>query len=185
MSIDEVWCKHGLRIHSCTTCTEPAKIERTIRERNVGGSQARKSPDNSDTYFGHTWSEWFALRDIGFGFLVERARGRRTATYNEIWTAVGTGAGRDIGKAWRKVPQLLRHISDKSLDNTGLILTALVITDGRDGHPSEGFFRLSVRVGFLDESDEPEKGVPWNGMTQRQRDFWMNQVEAIFDYYDN
>jgi hypothetical protein len=78
---------------------------------------------------------------------------------------------------------LLRHIAEDSFEKTGLILTALVVTDEIDEHPSEGFFRLAAYFGLLAESEAPAKGEPWLGMTPVQRRFWMEEVVKLFDLY--
>jgi hypothetical protein len=96
---------------------------------------------------------------------------------------VRKGVGRDIGSAWRQVPQLLRQISEQSLKENRLAITALVVSGGISGGPSEGFFALSVREGLLEESEAPIKGVKWVGMSKRQRSFWLDHVQQIFDFY--
>ena len=106
-----------------------------------------------------------------------------TPTYEDFWTAVQNDIGRDIGTSWRQVPQLLRQISDETLRDSGLALTALVVTDNEGGGPSEGFFTLSVREGLLEEAEAPRRGEPWVGMSNRQNEFWIEHVAQIFDAF--
>ena len=123
------------------------------------------------------------MQSAGRRFLEECARAKRLPEYDEFWTAVRRSMGRDIGSAWRQVPQLLRQISEQSLKENRLAITALVVSGGIAGRPSEGFFTLSVREGLLEESEAPEQGVKWQGMTERQRSFWLEHVQQIFDFY--
>jgi len=122
------------------------------------------------------------MRDFGAVTIVERARRGETITYGELWDAVNRQMGRDIGKAWRQVPQLLRHIGEDSFERFEFIITALVVTDDFGEHPSEGFFRLAARLGVLHESEAPEKGQPWKVMKQRQRQFWIEECDKVFAF---
>ncbi len=123
------------------------------------------------------------MQAAGTSFLEKCARQKRLPEYDEFWAAVRKGVGRDIGSAWRQVPQLLRQISEQSLKENRLAITALVVAGGISGGPSEGFFALSVREGLLEESEAPLEGVEWPGMSERQRSFWLEQVQKIFDFY--
>lgn len=123
------------------------------------------------------------MQAAGRRFLEMCAREKRLPEYEEFWAAVRKGVGRDIGSAWRQVPQLLRQISEQSLKENRLAITALVVSGGVSGGPSEGFFALSVREGLLEESEAPTKGVKWSGMSKRQRGFWQEHVRQIFDFY--
>jgi hypothetical protein len=178
-------CKHGIKSHSCRICKE-LPISRSSRVRGTSSKNysGRKNEYNSDLYFGHSWPEWHAMRTMGSDLLKELAASRSFISYDKFWAAIRAGLGREIGSPWRQVPQLLRHIGDHSFDEFGLLLTALVVTDDEGRHPSEGFFRLASRVGLLDESDAPEAGVPWSGMTPNQRSFWQHHTALLFDKFD-
>ena len=145
--------------------------------------QGRRTPENSEDFFDHPWSEWFAMRDAGVDLLERHAKKRTTTTYKKFWSGIQSGFVGDVGKSGRQVPQLLRYIGELSFDKYGLILTALVVTDGHDPHPSEGFFRLAARLGLIPEDEAPEKGVEWIGMSKAQRTFWKAQVEGLYKYF--
>ena len=142
-------------------------------------SSGRKTPQNSDTYFGHSWPEWSEMVDVGIAYLIECAKRHRTAAYGELWEAIEKVLGRDIGNSWRQMPQLLGYISERSFEGVGLFLTALVVDDVPDGHPEQGFFRLAAKRGALPEREAPRMGEPWT-ITSTQRRFWEEQVAAIF-----
>jgi hypothetical protein len=123
------------------------------------------------------------MRDIGLSFLEGIASNKTTVTYDHFWKAVRLGIGRDIGKPFRQIPLLLRHVGEKSFDDTGLILTALVVTDDFVPSPSEGFFRLASRLEMLPESESPETGVKWMGMTTAQRTFWLQHKADLYERF--
>lgn len=180
--VDE--CKHGMKATNCGICKEPALAHRS-KHRTAGGGvyQGRRTPENSDDFFDHPWVEWYAMRDVGMELLKRYAKKRSTTTYQRFWSGVRSGFAGDVGKSGRQVPQLLRYIGELSFDEYGLILTALVVTDGRDRHPSEGFFRLAARLELISDSEAPDTGVEWTGMSTLQRAFWKDQVESLYGHF--
>jgi hypothetical protein len=123
------------------------------------------------------------MRDFGHALLQNIAAERSTLSYDQFWSAVQQGVGRDIGRPWRQIPQLLRHVGEQSFDHTGLLLTALVVTEDSDPSPSEGFFRLAARLGMISDRAAPETGVEWSGMTEPQRHFWIDQKSLLYEYF--
>jgi hypothetical protein len=140
----------------------------------------RKTPDNSSHYFRHPWPEWFEMCDAGRDLILERVRLKQFLTYPELWSGIKARLQRDIGDPWRQVPLLLEYISDRTYEDLGLFITAMVI-DPETGSPSEGFFRLAADRGALAGQDAPEMGVRWEGMTAKQKDFWQDQASKIFE----
>jgi hypothetical protein len=120
------------------------------------------------------------MRDAGAAHIISRAGRRRKTYYGELWTAIERQAGEELGNSWRQLPYLLGDIAEHVYDEIGLILTALVIYEGGDEHPGEGFFRLAAEMGALREEDAPPVGDRWEGMTTAQRDFWETQVQSLF-----
>lgn len=120
------------------------------------------------------------MRDVGAAAILERARKRQFLTYPQLWDEVRSRVGSDIGHPWRQVPLLLEYISDYTFEEVGLFVTALVVDGDPAVGPSEGFFRLAAQRGALPQADEPPTGVPWTGMSPRQRAFWEDQVKRIF-----
>lgn len=184
MNDRNIECKHGLKLGSCRACKEPATpLKRRARVTSGTSSQGRRTEQNSDEYFNHTWFEWNQMRDVGLTFLQRIATTGTTVTYEQFWTAVRNGVGRDIGKPWRQIPQLLRHVGENSFDDCGLVITALVVTEDREPSPSEGFFRLAARLELIPESESPAKGVKWLGMTKPQREFWREHKTSLYEYF--
>ena len=124
------------------------------------------------------------MRDAGSEIILERARRRRYLTYPQLWAGVRTRVGFEIGHPWRQIPILLEYISDNAFEGIGLFVTAIVVDGDPQTGPSEGFFRLAAQRGALPEADAPPTGVPWTGMTARQRAFWEDQVSRIFGNSD-
>jgi hypothetical protein len=144
----------------------------------------RKTPENSTHMFGHPWPEWFEMRDAAFDFLCLCAAERRLGSYGEIWTRISNSLGKDLGNHWRQLPYVLGYVSTRSVEEFDLLATALVIYDPDDAEsgPGPGFFRLAASLGVLDDSDAPLEGTEWS-MTDRQRTFWRQQVDAMFDRF--
>jgi hypothetical protein len=174
-------CEHGVVLQFCPTCRvlfqEKRRQERLRSEATAG---ERKSPLNSETYFDHSWKEWFEMRDAGAALIFEHARQRKFLTYPELWAGIRARVDFEIGNPWRQVPHLLGYISECTFEEIGLFVTALIVDGDAQHGPSEGFFRLAADRGALPEADSPPKGIIWTGMSPRQKAFWESQVERIF-----
>jgi hypothetical protein len=177
-------CEHGVVLQLCPRCKEAFRQKRRVERRRSTSYSGRKTPDNSDSFFGHTWPEWFAMRDAGAAIILEHARAREFLTYPELWAGVRSRVDFEIGHPWRQIPILLGYISDYTFEEIGLFMTALVVDGDPEVGPSEGFFRLAAQSGALPEADSPPMGMPWKGMTARQRAFWRDQVDRIFEKSD-
>jgi hypothetical protein len=157
-----------------------AAAKRTTKESGSG----RKTPENSTTYFGHSWDLWHRMRDAGIAHIEECARQRGKTTYGEIWSSVGAAVGEDIGNPYRQIGHLMGHIAVHAHETTSdAILTALVVHEAGDDNPGPGFFRLAASWGILSAADAPQEGENWTEMTPRQRAFWKEQVEAVYRHY--
>jgi hypothetical protein len=153
----------------------------TTVSRGAADSSGRKTPENSSDMFGHQWQLWFQMRDVGYEFIIARARQRRKTTYAELWDAIKTGVGEDLGNHWRQLPSLLGYIGDLSYEKIRLIVTVLVIYQERDEHPGPGFFRLAASHDLMPSEEAPPAGkdAEWKGMTSYQRAFWDYAVDRI------
>jgi hypothetical protein len=177
-------CEHGVILQFCPKCKDAFREKRRVERRHSNSWTGRKSPNNSASYFGHTWPEWFGMRDAGAAMILEHGRTRRYLTYPQLWAGIRKRVGFDIGHPWRQVPSLLEYISDYTFEEIGLFVTALVVDGNPLTGPSEGFFRLAAARGALPETDAPPTGIPWTGMSARQRAFWEDQVAKIFEKSD-
>jgi hypothetical protein len=173
-------CEHGFVLQLCPKCKGAFREKRRVESRGAGSWAGRKSPDNSDSYFGHTWPEWFAMRDAGAAIILEHGRIRHYLTYPQLWAGIRKRVEFEIGHPWRQIPSLLGYISDYTFEEIGLFVTALVVDGDPSNGPSEGFFRLAAQRGALAERDAPPTGIPWTGMTTGQKAFWEEQVARIF-----
>ena len=144
----------------------------------------KKTPENSSSFFGHPWPEWFAMRDAGYEHLVERARERRMTTYGELWDAVAEKVGVDLGNPWRQIDHLLGYIGEAAYEKDGVTPTALVTYPGDgDVGPGPGYFQLAVSLGLFPARDAPSKPSAWKEMTDGQRQFWETQRDLMFERF--
>jgi hypothetical protein len=80
------------------------------------------------------------------------------------------------------MPFLLRDLTNRQLEDTGLVLAAIAVTD--DGTPGPGFFRLAAQVGKLPAAQAPrESGDATWTMTDQQRAFWESQRDRLFSLH--
>jgi hypothetical protein len=177
-------CEHGVILQLCPNCKSAFRERRQVERKRSDSWSGRKTPDNSSSFHGHTWPEWFAMRDAGAAIILEHARAHEYLTYPQFWAGVRSSVDFDIGHPWRQIPILLEYISDYTFEEIGLFVTALVIDGEPRIGPKEGFFRLASQRGALPEADAPPPGVVWTGMNARQRAFWEEQVARIFDKSD-
>ena len=125
------------------------------------------------------------VRDARRGRLLHRREGQggREATYGELWGALEERLGRDLGNPHYQLPSLLGYVALEGFERTNLVLTALVIYEGRPDQPGDGFFRLAAGLGIFDEKDAPEIGQEWSQMTPAQEVFWETQVAGLFKFF--
>jgi hypothetical protein len=182
MSDDGDDCIHGLAPLTCSLCVRPdkASVPKARPVSRNASTNGRRTPENSTSYFGHSWPVWFEMRDAGIAHIRSCAQHRQTTTYGAVWAAVEGRLGQNLGNSWRQLPNLLGHISEHVYDESGVLLTALVIYEEGDDSRGDGFFRLAASVGAIRQEHSPPVGVPWLGMTSDQRDFWEAQVAAVF-----
>jgi hypothetical protein len=102
-----------------------------------------------------------------------------------MWMAIAAAMERDIGGFRLQMPNLLRRLAEQSLEEIGLVLTALVVYDDRPEYPGGGLFQLAVREGLLPEGEEHVLGPGLKGLTSAQRRFWEHQVAALFDFFES
>jgi hypothetical protein len=158
---------------------QASKVASKKQSASSGGG--RRTPENSDTYFGHPWPIWFSMRDAGYEHIIERARLGQTTTYTELWAAITATLGPDLGNRYWQMGHLLGAIAEHAHDKDGVMPTALVMNEG-DGETNAGpgFFRLAADMGLLPEGVAPPAGEPWKEMTAAQRTFWEGQCDLVF-----
>ena len=172
-------CEHGVVLQLCPKCKDAFRELRRVDRRRSDSLTGRKTPDNSDSYFGHTWPEWFAIRDAGAHIILDHARRRQYLTYPQLWAGVRTRMSFEIGHPWRQIPILLEYISDYAFEEIGLFVTAIVVDGDPLNGPSEGFFRLAAQRGALPEADAPPMGVPWKGITASENVLEGSDIENL------
>jgi hypothetical protein len=149
------------------------------RGKKSSKDRHRKTPENSTTFFGHSWPLWHRMRDAGIVHIAACAKESRTTTYAELWSAIQKQVSEDIGRPFRQIRALAGTIANHAHDTHEPMLTALVVHEG-DGHPGPGFFRLAAQRGLLPEADFPSEEEEWTAITPNQQAFWESQVNAVF-----
>jgi hypothetical protein len=117
--------------------------------------------------------------DEAHDHLVEHASERSTTTEEALWKHVGAELGLDLGDPRLPMPFLLRDLTNRQLEDTGLVLAAIAVTD--DGTPGPGFFRLAAQAGRLPSAQAPREGADatWS-LSDPQRAFWEDQRDRLF-----
>ena len=159
-----------------TVSSGPSTRSSAPRPRRSSGQTAGTS------FFGHPWAEWHQMVDTGLDHLVEHAEAGATTTEGELWSHVGTELGLTLGDPRLPMPFLLRDITNRQFDDTGLVATALVVTE--TGTPSPGFFRLAAQLDKLPPVQAPRESddATWT-MTDQQESFWRDQLQALFTWH--
>jgi hypothetical protein len=178
-------CMHGMLKVSCVFCNGSAERVRVASQEPAAAARSttRRTPENSPTYFGHRWPEWFQMRDTVLAHIEERARRREKTTYSELWSEMEDRLGKDLGNPLRQLPSLLGWVGVEGFERTHLVITALVVYEDRPDQPGDGFFRLAAELGDFPEEDAPKIGEEWPQMTEKQKGYWEGQVEALFAWY--
>jgi hypothetical protein len=106
---DDDECIHGLTPPTGSICKSPAKPPGSSRPAPADrrAPSGRKTPENSTSYFGHPWPEWFAMRDAGAECIIASARRGETTTYHKLWSQIESVLGVSLGTSWRQMPNLL------------------------------------------------------------------------------
>jgi hypothetical protein len=120
--------------------------------------------------------------DTGLDHLVELAEAQATTTSEALWKHVGAEQGLTLGDPRLPMPFLLRDITNRQFDDSGLVVTALVLSDA--GVPDPAFFRLAAQLGKLPPAQAPREGsdATWT-MTERQEAFWRQHVDALYAFH--
>jgi hypothetical protein len=171
---------------ACVLCNGWAERVAVASQPEARKSKStRKTPETSPTYYGHPWSEWFAMRDAVLTYIGEKARSGKKTTYGELWSAIEARLGKDLGNPHYQLPSLLGYAATEGFEQTNLVVTALVIYEGRPEMPGDGFFKIAAEFGIFDEKDAPEDGREWTEMNPTQRSFWEQQVRDLFALYSS
>jgi hypothetical protein len=165
-----------VRVRSTVPGARPRPPARGSRPRTPSGKTAGTS------FFGHPWSEWHQMVDTGLDHLADNAEGGATVTELELWRHVGDTLDLKLGDPRLPMPFLLRDITNRQFEDTGLVAAALVVTE--DGTPSPDFFRLAVQLGKLPPVQAPRESgdADWT-MNERQESFWRSQLDGLFAYH--
>ena len=136
---------------------EPPPRDRTVRVRRTTSAPKPKTSGKTagTSFFGHPWAEWHQMVDTGRLFLIEQAEATSTTTADELWTHIGAATGVRLGDPTLPMPFLLRDITNREKDDSGLVLAALVADsdafDGFDPHPSSRERHLESLYAFYGE----------------------------------
>lgn len=148
-------------------------------KRKTTSSSPRKTRENSTEFHGHTWDEWDAMVAAGLALVRERGAQRQLTTYTDVWGHLTSTLGKELGNAYFQIPALLEHMTIADGTDDGLIISALVQSDAPEPSPGAGFFSIAAAKGLFPAADAPKSAKDWT-MTDTQRAFWQQQVDALF-----
>lgn len=103
--------------------------------------------------------------------LLELARGRRLASYSEIAPLADLDMSDETDRKTMSI--LLEEIVRYEHEQNRPMLTALVIHQGNDNNPGEGFFAIAQELGLFEGS---RKDIA-------RTTFWAGQVADVYDYW--
>jgi hypothetical protein len=127
--------------------------------------------------YGRSDEVWDELTDARLGFLVERARLRRTTSYTELNATLvqRTGLPRfEFERADERTAmgELLGRIVERTFPTTNLMISTLVIYLNENDAGSD-FYALAKQLGLL---------APSASKAAREA-FWVGQVNAVYGHY--
>jgi hypothetical protein len=139
---------------------EPAPRDHTVRVRRTTSAPKPKASGKTagTSFFGHPWAEWHQMVDTGRDHLVEQAEAQSTTTADELWSHIGAALGLPLGDPTLPMPFLLRDITNREKDDSGLVLAALVV-------------------------DEFGAALPWFKEQDPRPPSWERHVEALYTFY--
>ena len=160
----------------------PSGTVRTRRTTSAPRPRRTSGQTAGTSFFGHPWAEWHQMVDTGTDHLVEHAEAAATTTEGELWSHIGEVLGLRLEDPRLPMPFLLRDITTRQVDDTGLLLTALVVRD--DGTPGPAFFRLAAQLDKLPAAQAPREAddTTWT-MNDQQEAFWRQQVESLIAWH--
>lgn len=129
------------------------------------------------TFHGRTPAEWDELASATEGFLIERARMERTTSYTELNTVLTQRTDAptfDFDRADERAAmgELLGRVTDASMANLGVMLSAIVLyLDANDA--GSGFYGKARDLGLLQST----------ATAQQREAFWVQQVAAVYAAY--
>jgi hypothetical protein len=136
---------------------EPPPRDHSVRVRRTTTAPRPKPSGKTagTSFFGHPWAEWHQMVDVGRTFLIGKAEAGTTTTADDLWSVVGDTLGLTLGDRTLPMPFLLRDITNREKDDSGLVLAALVVDsdayDGQDPRPPSRERHLEALYAFYGE----------------------------------
>lgn len=172
-------CSHNKWVRACKQC-DPG--------RNVANLQYKDStipgpltPENSPSFYGYAWEDWFALRDSGIAILKEVGSEGRLTYYSTFYPKVYRSVGLSPKAASGERSRLLKCINDDSGLDARYLLTCLLLTGKKPRKPMRGFFTAAAERGLFPESEVPKPEDEDRALTPAQKEFWEDQKRAVWD----
>lgn len=103
--------------------------------------------------YGRSDDEWDELLNAATDYLIEVAKSRGLTNYTDLSAELvnRTGYARfdyNLDRDQAAIGALLGEVTDQTLDDTGAMLSALVVQKAT-GDPGEGFYRFARKLGLL------------------------------------
>jgi len=103
--------------------------------------------------------------------LLELAKAKKLASYSEVAPLIGLDMAQE--KDRDEIARKLGDIVFFEHENNRPMLTALVVHQGGDNNPGEGFFSAAEKIGLFKSSRDPMKRLT----------FWSNQVTLVHNLW--
>ena len=160
----------------------PSGAVRTRRTTSAPRPRRTAGQTAATGFFGHPWPEWHAMVDTARDLLIEHAEAGATLTEGELWRHVGDTLDLRLEDPTLPMPFLLRDVTNRDVELSGVLLSALAVTD--EGVPAPAFFRLAAQHGKLPTAQAPrESADPGWSISERQEEFWRRHLAAVFAWY--
>lgn len=103
--------------------------------------------------------------------LLELAKAKKLASYSEVAPLLGLDMSQDQDRD--EIAKKLGDIVFFEHENHRPMLTALIVHQGGDNNPGEGFFSAAEKIGLFKSSRDPMKRLI----------FWSNQVTLVHNHW--
>jgi hypothetical protein len=103
--------------------------------------------------------------------LLDLAKTKKLASYSEVAPLIGLDMAQEADRD--EIARKLGDIVFFEHENNRPMLTALVVHQGGDNNPGEGFFSAAEKIGLFKSSRDPMKRLI----------FWSNQVTLVHNHW--
>jgi hypothetical protein len=111
------------------------------------------------------------MNQILYNELVNLARSQQLSSYSQVSPIIGLSMDNELDR--NEIARLLREIAIFEQNNGRPMLTSLVIHQGNDNNPGEGYFSIARELGLFNGGRDSIARVT----------FWANQVTEVYNHW--